>query len=405
MKKNDIICFAGNLYDQKPWTNRQQIMTKLSEIGYRVIYIEPPKNIIYQFIKLILNIKQEQKVIKWFKRLIRLEKRKKNLYLFSLIKILPIKYRNFRKINYLFYCYFLKRKFSQIQIKNPILWIYTPDAVVFAGKFGELLLCYDCVDKYDEQPYYKKNFKEIEKDEIELLKKADLVFTSSKNLYEDKKKYNNNTYLVHNVGDYNHFIKTTYIETKIPEDIIRISSPRIGFVGSIDDYKLDIELLLYLSKQRPNWSIIMIGPEGVADKKISTYILRQYENIYFLGKRDYELLPNYLKGLDVLIIPYKNNEYTRNCFPIKIFEYLASGKPVVVSGLPELERYKDIIGFAYDYEMFVRLVESFLKNDTQYQKEKRMKLAKENTWEKKVEKEIEIIEEFIKHKINNENRN
>ncbi len=398
MKKSDIICFAGNLYDQRPWTNRQQIMTRVACMGYKVLYIEPPKNLFVQLIKLIFSVKPEQNVSKWFKRIWKIEKRGENLYLFSLVKIIPTKYRIFRKLNYLLYCSFVKKKLKQLNMERPVLWIYTPDAGVFAGKLSEYLSCYDCVDNYTSQPWYKNNFKNIEKDELELLKKVTLVFTTSKSLYRDKIKYNPNTYLVHNVGDFNHFIKATHFNTKIPDNIINIAKPIIGFVGAIDDYKLDIDLLSYLANERAKWSIVLIGPVGVADKKTSTRVLRECSNIYFLGERKYECIPDYIKAFDVCIIPYQKNKYTEGCFPIKFFEYLATGKPVVVSGLPELEKYGDIIGFANTKNRFISLIEEYLKNDTNENKKHRIAIAKKNTWQKKTEKQIEIIKGFVKTK-------
>lgn len=395
MKILNIICFAGNLYDQKPWTNRQHIMVRLAEMGYCVVYVEPPKSIFRQLVKLIFHIKSEQKVFKWFKRILKLEKREENLYLFSLIEITSMKYRSLRKLNYLLYCHFLKRKLRRMGMENSILWIYTPDAVVLAGRLGEKLLCYDCVDNYASQPWYQKNFKDIDKDELELLKKADLVFTSSKNLYKDKRKYNSQTYLVYNVGDYNHFIKATYPETKIPEDIKQIPKPIVGFIGAIDDYKLDIELLSYLARRRADWSIVLIGPGGVGGKEIDVSVLKSYKNIYFLEKRKYEILPNYIKGFDICIIPYKSNEYTESCFPLKFFEYLATGKPVVVSGLPELERFTPLIKVAKDKEEFSSSVQEVLKTDSEKDKQRRIEIAKKNTWDEKIKTITEIITENL----------
>ncbi len=404
MKNLNIICFAGNLYDQKPWTNRQHIMVRLAERGYCVVYIEPPKSIFRQLVKLIFRMKSEQKVFKWFERILKLERREENLCLFSLIEVVLIKYRSLRKLNYLLCCHFLKRKLRQTGMENSILWIYTPDAVVLAGRLGEKLLCYDCVDNYASQPWYQKNLKDIDKDELELLKKADLVFTSSKNLYEDKRKYNSQTYLVHNVGDYNHFIKATYPETKIPKDIENIPSPIIGFIGAIDDYKLDMELVSYLAQERTDWSIVLIGPTGIAGKKMCTSVLKNYKNVYLLGEKEYEILPNYIKTFDVCIIPYRNNEYTRNCFPIKFFEYLATGKPVVVIGLPELEKFAHLTEVAKDKGEFIRSISECLKYDAPEKRQKRIELARENTWEKKAQKQIEIIISHLYNK-NNENRN
>lgn len=392
----NIICMAGNLYDQKPWTNRQHIMTRLSEMGYKVLYIEPPKSIFRQLVKLIFCIKPEQRVSKWFKRILKIEKREENLYLLSLIKFVPIKYRGLRKLNYLFNLQGIKKQVKKLKMDNSILWIYTPDAVTFVEKLNEKITLYDCVDEYSAQPYYKRNFCDVEKDEIELLKKADGVFVSSQYLYEKKKKLNSNIYFIPNACDYAHFSRAQEEGLEIAEDIANIPKPIIGFVGAIDDYKLDIDLISYLASQRKNWSIVLIGSEAVAGSNKRVSILRGYRNVYFLGEKRYERLPNYIKAFDVAIIPYVENEYTKGCFPIKFFEYLATGEPVIVNGLPELKCYSHVIKIASNREEFIKKISECLKDDTSEERQKRIELAKQNTWENKARRQKEIVDCYLK---------
>ena len=137
MKKFDIVCIAGNSYDQKPWTNRQHIMTRQAKNNW-VLYVEPPKYPLFQIIKILLNIFPEQKTHKWFKRIFYPERREKNLYILSLVKFFPTKKKFLRKLNHRLNLFFLKEVMKKCSCENSVLWIYTPDAGDFVGKLKEI---------------------------------------------------------------------------------------------------------------------------------------------------------------------------------------------------------------------------------------------------------------------------
>jgi len=228
-------------------------------------------------------------------------------------------------------------------------------------------------------------------DELKLLKKADCVITSSPKLFEEKSEYNKNTFFVPNAGDYQDFSKAMREDIHIPKDISSIPRPVIGFVGAIDRYKLDFQLVTYLAERNPNWSIVLIGPVGQAENQTDVRVFKEKQNIYLLGQKDYKVLPNYIKAFDVCIIPYLNSEYTAGCFPLKFFEFMATGKPIVISGLPALEEYDGLVKIAHSKEEFSRLVQMVLKSDSEKNKQRRMKIAKKNTWDEKVKTITKII--------------
>jgi glycosyltransferase involved in cell wall biosynthesis len=389
--KNLIICFPGTLYDKRPFTNRQRVMQELNKQGNKVIYVEPPKNLIVQLIKLILRVKKEQKTQKWFKRILKGEERKTNLYIFSQIKFVGIKHKLFRKVNNKINSFFLKRYIKKIDFEKKNIWIYTPDAVDYIPWLKGNQVIYDCVDEYAAQPWYINNFYGIQKDEDEILSKADIVFTSSEKLFENKKRKNPNTFLMENVADFNHFNKLYNKEIKPPSDLGKLKNPIIGFVGALDRYKLDFELLIFLAKSKPYWNFVLIGPHSEAEKNTKLETLRECENIHLLGPKAFEELPKYVMNFDVCIIPYAENEYTKGCFPLKLFEYYACGKPVVIKGLPSLNKYANYGLIANTNEEFMEKIDNYLNNDSLADITKRIALSKENTWESKAEKMSLII--------------
>ncbi|MEM2954951.1 MAG: glycosyltransferase [Candidatus Nanoarchaeia archaeon] len=382
----NIVCLSTQNWDDPMWTNKQHIMSRLSKT-HRVIYVDRGVLGLRYFV-----LKKEDPfnfnfTLKYIFNLF--EERNKNL------TILTEKF-NFPN-SFGFKIWLLKNYLKKKKINDIILWIYQPEYEKYIGKLNEKLVVYDCVDEYSEFPAYSnpRKKKRIIETEKRLLEKADLVITSSENLYERKKIYNKNTYLVHNVGDIEHFMKAMEKDLKTPEDIQKIKKPIIGFVGAIDRYKVDFELLQVLAENHTEWSIVLIGPSGSADFSTKTSSLKRIRNIHMLGVKDYKLLPNYIKEFNVCIIPYNINEYTKNCFPIKFFEFLASGKPVVVTALPSLKEYANIVKYAYTYEDFIKKVQEAITGDTEIERQKRLEEAKKNSWHSRTEKIMELIEKRL----------
>lgn len=346
-----------------------------------------------QFLKAVLGLRSEQNNWKWFKRLFKLENRLENLWITSSVKIFPVKNKNTRLGVHYFNYLLTKRKLKNLDLKNPVLWIYTPDAVDYTRWLDNSLIIYDCVDEYSAQPWYQENFNGIIENELELLSKASLVFTSAEGLFEKKRKYNRRTFLLENVAEFEHFNQVKVNDLTVPKELLKINNgPIVGFIGAIDQYKLDIEAILKLSDENPEWNIVLIGPHGEAEKASPIDKLKRKKNVHLLGAKRYEDLPLYISGFDVCIIPYVKNDYTKGCFPLKFFEYLASGKPVVTLGLPALEKYSDYNVYTSDFSEFVQKIKYYLNNnDTSDEIERRIQLAKANTWGSKVTKMEEII--------------
>jgi hypothetical protein len=189
------------------------------------------------------------------------------------------------------------------QFKRPIQWFYDPMAsLAFAGKFGGRAIVYDCMDELSAFKYAQP---ELARRECELLSQADLVFVGGRRLWESKRRFNTNCHFFGCGVDVDHFGAAR--DSKIPEapDLARVSRPRLGYFGVIDE-RLDLELLEKLADFDPNWNIVMIGPLA----KISAADLPCRANIHFLGARHYAELPAYARGFDVCLMPFARNAAT-----------------------------------------------------------------------------------------------
>jgi hypothetical protein len=188
-------------------------------------------------------------------------------------------------------------------------------------------IIYDMIDdwsNYRDAPEY------FTKTEPYLLNSADIVSATSKILYEKAIQHNPNAYLCPNAADLDHFARARESWER-PEDL-PIGRPRIGFFGILREW-FDTDLLQYCSLQRPGYEFCLIGgySEVVLEK------LRGVSNVHLLGEKPYPRLPEYLRHFDSAIIPFKVNDLIRSTNPIKVYEYLAGGKSVVATAIPEVE--------------------------------------------------------------------
>ena len=213
------------------------------------------------------------------------------------------------------------------EIKNYILWYYSPMALNYSNHLHPSLIIYDCMD---ELSAFKFAPPELKKMEACLLKRAHLVFTGGHSLYQAKKHLHNNIHPFPSSIDTSHFLSAR-TNLKEPEDQASIPHPRFGFYGVIDE-RFHISLIDELSTLCPDWHFILLGPVI----KIDAAILPKKENIHYPGSKNYKELPSYLSGWDVAILPFELNESTKYISPTKTPEYLAGGKPVISTSITDV---------------------------------------------------------------------
>ncbi len=181
-----------------------------------------------------------------------------------------------------------------------------------------------------------------------------------------------------------------------PEELKTINPPLIGYIGHYHP-SFDFDLVSYLAEKRPHWSFVLVGNlEGQKER------FNSQSNVHFLGPRRHEELPNYLKRFHVCIIPYLVNEHTQTVFPTKLFEYLAAGKPVVSTYMPDLVRYDKFVKIAKDYQEFLTHIENSLEEQKKENKRSDFyALVKENTWDQRLDHIYQIISIHLNGKRSN----
>jgi UDP-galactopyranose mutase len=184
----------------------------------------------------------------------------------------------------------------------------------------------------DELSAFRGAPSEMRSREEELLRKADVVFTGGRSLYEAKRDRHPNVHLFPSSVDLDHFGAARGLIAD-PPDQAGILRPRLGFFGVIDE-RMDFELLAGIAAARPDWQLVLVGPTA----KIEESALPTAPNIHYLGGKSYDELPLYLSGWDVALIPFALNDATRYISPTKVPEYLAAGRPVVSTPIRDVVR-------------------------------------------------------------------
>ena len=385
MSSRDIVLLSTADWDNPFWTNKQHVAVELAKNGHRVLYIDS--------LGLRRPSASTRDLARIAKRIVKAtrppRKVRDNLWVWSPI-VLPWHGNPIvRKINKLLLNAGLWICLKILGMRREWLWTYNPLTTEFFD-FSTYNYCiYHCVDEIKAQPGMPVDT--LEQAEKELAQKVDVIFTTSPQLTATRSAWNKNTHYLPNVADFNHFSTAQSELTKIPQDLTEIPNPRIGFIGAISGYKIDFQLVRQVAQARPDWSIVLIGDIGEGDPWTDSSVIKGISNIHFLGPRPYNSLPAYLKGFDVALLPNNVNEYTDSMFPMKFFEYLAAGKPVVSVNLKAIKEFSDVVSIALTADEFTTAIADALIDDTQ-SLDKRLATAKKYTYETRTKRMLDIID-------------
>ena len=278
----------------------------------------------------------------------------------------------------------IRRAARQAGLTRPILWTYLPNTLGLVGRLDESYVVYHCVDEYSA--FAGVSRERLRNMEDALVRRADLVITSSESLHAARAKLNPHTAFVSHGVDVAHFSRALDPGTVPPADATGLSRPVIGFFGLIADW-IDVELIQEIARRRPTWTMLLIGKANV-----DLAPLRALPNVRWLGQKPYETLPAYCRAFDVGIIPFRIEDLTLKANPLKLREYLAAGLPVVSSDLPEVRKYSDLVQLAAGADGFVSAIERALEDRSDVAAAARVEAMKHESWDARVEEISELIQ-------------
>ncbi len=282
------------------------------------------------------------------------------------------------------HCGFLVRELSRAlsahpqtagRFERPVQWFYSPMcAPGMLGRLSERAVVYDCMD---ELANFRFAPPDISQRERMLLEHADVVFTGGRSLYEAKSRHHANVHFFGCGVDAEHFGTARLPETRAPEAVASLPRPVLGYFGVVDE-RLDYDLIDALAAAYSHGSVVMAGPVA----KVEPEQLPRRANLHWLGQQPYSALPALVKGFDVCLMPFALNEATRYINPTKTLEYMAAGKPIVSSAVPDVaSHFGDIVHVALSHDEFVEGVIQALAAPDPARIQAGLERAESSTWD------------------------
>lgn len=282
-------------------------------------------------------------------------------------------------------------------VLDPILWIAIPTAADMIGRLGESLVIYQVSDKYDANTMdHATDPAVIRRLHERALEAADIIFYSGRKLFSEATIGRERSHLLEQAVDFEHWARAMGgadgMAALVPE-LARIPRPRLGYFGAIDPWLIDQELIKQAARERPDWQWIFIG------NKAKGLEIENLPTTHFLAPVSYDELPDYAAGFDVCVLPWViENVWTSYGSAIKVREYLATGKPVVISPLPEYEPMQGVLRIARSRQNFLQLVDDALRERDQAAPKARQAAVADGTWDVRAEWVSNLIEESLAQK-------
>jgi glycosyltransferase involved in cell wall biosynthesis len=287
----------------------------------------------------------------------------------------------------------VRRALKRVGIARRISWFVVPHPGFLAQRLDESLCVYYCIDDYAAHPGVDPQL--IGQRDEALSRAADLMFVAPPALLEPKRALNPNTVFSPHGVDAELFGRAADPATPIAVGAQHLAHPVIGYFGSLHEW-IDIELIAWLAAQRPQWSFLLVG-HAAADVSA----LRALRNVYLVGPQPYASLPNWARAFDAAIIPYRLNRQVANANPLKLREYLATGKPVVSVRNPEIEKFARWVELVDDRDAFLAGLERALRDDTPAAAAQRIAAVADQTWDARVAQVLGHVAQALERRTSN----
>jgi glycosyltransferase involved in cell wall biosynthesis len=269
-----------------------------------------------------------------------------------------------------------------LRISRPILWVAIPTAAEMAGRLGEKLLLYQVSDKYDANEDSALSTQVIREYDRRLKDAADVVLYSGRKLFSEATEPHR--FFLEQAVDFEHF---SHVQGAPAPELAGIPHPILGYFGTMD-YVMDTELMAEVARLRPGWHWVLLGLK-------SNLVRVSAPNIHFLGSKPYRNLPQYIQQFDVCVLPWREtNTFTSYGSAIKVREYLATGKPVVMAPLYEYLQTPGL-RFYRGAQEFIAQVEAAMEKDTPELAAQRQAVVKDGTWDERASQLAALIHSLL----------
>lgn len=364
-------------WDAPQFGSRQQIAQLLGRRGRRVLFVEVPRSL-----HSLISAPAETR--RGLARMGRLREVQTGVTAYTPRPVLPIYYHPLTNaVNQRLLLADVRGALRRLGWSRPdVLWTYWPNSGYLVNKLGERVSVYHCIDEFATREYPFTPKGTLAAMEASLCRRVTMIFARTEALAEAKRRLNPNTEFLPGGVDSTLF-DPERIEAAHPP-LMALPGPRAGFLGTLDD-RIDVTLLAEAAEHLPDISFILVGP--VKRHLIDLRPLQARANVHFFPAYAHADAPAMIAALDVALIPYRVNPYTEGLSPLKLYEYLAMGKPVVATNLPYIRREAAHLSIAHSVDEFVRAIQQWVeKPPAAHQRATWRQVAQAVSWESQVDR-------------------
>lgn len=383
----DILILSTQDWDYSP-TRKHHFTRKFTETGNRVLYVEQQMHWLGWLVDLRAQFSRSWR---W---LLGPREVEPNLWVYTFPIVLPFFQMSaaINWLNNLILLPIIRWQLRRLCFSALVLWTYTPHSADFVGRLGARAAVYSCVDDFASAKGLV-NPRAISRMEQRLIRSVDLLIVTSPALYDSKKEGARRIKLIPNGVDVEHFSKAADTSLPVAEEISHLPHPIVGYVGRIN-YWIDTKLLGRIAREHPEWSVVLVGP---VDQLADMAPFKGLANVHVTGRVAYDSIPDYLRAFDVCVNPYVLDGVAEHASPLKLYEYVASGKPVVSVDMPAARQFDGLIEISSNADEFSSLVARLLEQPNSNAAQ-RMAAARKHTWQIRFEAASRALAEVLAHK-------
>ncbi len=375
-----IVCLATSPWYPIP-TRKQQVMSRIPDA--EILYFDP--SVTYAA---PIKDKTAAPQLKRYKE--PGVKPQENITVYALPPVLPLfnKNRAINRLNQKRMARFVVQKMKEHGFEKPILWVYSPVTVDLVDRIPHSALVYDCVDRHSAYGG-QMDPALVDAMELELAAKTDMTFATAQGLAERLREAQSATRCIPNGADFARFVQAAQPQP-VPEDMMDIPKPIFGFVGALQTC-IAYGYIAHAAKLHPEWSFVLIGNEKPGADLSE---LRTLPNVHFLGLKKNEELPRYMAQFDACLNLFVSGDLSKDVSPLKFYEYLATGKPIVTTAQPEqVLFFGPLIHIAADEAEFVECCEQALADTDPQRALERIAAGRDCSWDSRVAQICQILEQ------------
>jgi glycosyltransferase involved in cell wall biosynthesis len=317
-----------------------------------------------------------------------------NIWITRPLKLLPNSLPAGRQFNELLFRHHVRRTARELGLHSPVLWLNPHYAVHMAGCMNESAVVYDITDDWTSLTQSPHQVNLIRRQDAQLCRKADVTIVCSQRLHDMKRDHARNLHLIPNGVDADHYARVLGRTSPLPAAAANWPKPVLGYTGTIHPDRVDVELVASLARSHAG-SIVLIGPNHLPAAQVER--LRRLGNVFMPGPVPYAQIPDYMAAFDVCIVPHKMTPFTESLNPIKLWEYLAAGLPIVSTDVAGFRDYPELVRLAGTTDEFLAATRTALEEGAANAARRRSEAAN-HSWERRVDQIESVIASCIERR-------